>query len=78
MAKQVMDIRPGKGMPLSQSNEHLRVSLHGAKTSSRSLNIDPTRDLLNFEITQGCQVVPVDKRTSISETNKRKFEKKRY
>ena len=65
MAKQVMDIRPGKGMTLSQSNEHLRVSLHGAKTSSRSLNIDPTRDLLNFEITQGCQVVPVDKRTSI-------------
>ncbi len=65
MAKQVMDIRPGKGMTLSQSNEHLRVSLHGAKTSSRSLNIDPTRDLLNFEITQGCRVVPVDKRTSI-------------
>ena len=65
MAKQVMDIRPGKGMTLSQSNEHLRVSLHGAKTSSRSLNIDPTRDLLNFEITQGCQVVPVDKTTSI-------------
>lgn len=52
-------------MTLSQSNEHLRVSLHGAKTSSRSLNIDPTRDLLNFEITQGCQVVSVDKRTSI-------------
>lgn len=65
MAKQVMDIRPGKGMTLSQSNEHLRVSLHGAKTSSRSLNIDPTRDLLNFEITQGCRVVPVDKRISI-------------
>ena len=65
MAKQVMDIRPGKGMSLAQSNEHLRVSLHGSKTSNRSLNIDPTRDHLNFEIKQGCQVVPVDKTTSI-------------
>ena len=63
-------------MTLSQSNEHLRVSLHGAKTSSRSLNIDPTRDLLNFEITQGCQVVPVDKRTSIPKRIRENLKKK--
>lgn len=66
MAKQVMDIRPGKGMTLAQSNEHLRVTANGAKTSTRSYNIDPTRDHLNFEIKKGGVVSDVDKKYSIS------------
>lgn len=65
MAKQVMDIQPGKGMSLAQSNEHLRVAVNGASKSRFSYNVDPTRDHLNFEIKKGCQVVPVDKAMSI-------------
>ena len=64
MAKQVMDIKPGIGMTLSQSNEHLRVAVNGAFTSRFSYNVDPTRDKLNFEIKNG-EVVPVDKHISI-------------
>ena len=60
-----MDIQPGKGMSLAQSNEHLRVAVNGAFTSRFSYNVDPTRDHLNFEIKKGCQVVPVDKAMSI-------------
>lgn len=64
MAKQVMDVRPGIGMSLPQSNEHLRVTANGAFTSRFSYNVDPTRDKLNFEIKKGV-VIPVDKHTSI-------------
>lgn len=64
MAKQVMDIKPGIGVTLSQSNEHLRVAVNGAFTSQFSYNVDPTRDKLNFEIKNG-EVVPVDKHISI-------------
>ena len=64
MAKQVMDVRAGIGMTLSQSNEHLRVASNGAYVSRLSNNFDPTREHLNFEIKNG-KVVPVDKKTSI-------------
>ena len=64
MAKQVMDVRPGIGMSLPQSNEHLRVAVNGAFKSKYSYNVDPTRDRLNFEIKNG-EVTPVDKHTSI-------------
>ncbi len=64
MAKQVMDVRAGIGMTLSQSNEHLRVAANGAYARKLSSNFDPTRERLNFEIQNG-EVVPVDKHTSI-------------
>lgn len=48
MAKQVLDIRPGIGMTVSQSNEHLRVASNGAYVSRLSNNFDPTREHLNF------------------------------
>ena len=64
MAKQVMDVRAGVGMTISQSNEHLRVASNGAYESRLSNNFDPTRERLNFEIQNG-EVTPVDKQTSI-------------
>lgn len=64
MAKQVMDVRAGAGMTVSQSNEHLRVASNGAYVSRLSNNFDPTRERLNFEIKNG-EVTPVDKATSI-------------
>ena len=64
MAKQVMDVRAGIGMTISQSNEHLRVASNGAYESRLSNNFDPTRERLNFEIQNG-EVTPVDKQTSI-------------
>ena len=63
MAKQVMDVRAGAGMTVSQSNEHLRVASNGAYVSRLSNNFDPTRDRLNFELKNG-EVTPVDKATS--------------
>lgn len=65
MAKQVMDIRPGKGMTLSQSNEHLRIASRGAYVANLSGNFDPTRERLNFEVTKGGIVTPLDKSRSI-------------
>ncbi len=64
MAKQVMDIQPGVGITVSQSNEHLRVAANGAFTSRLSNNFDPTRERLNFEIKNG-KVAPVNKQLSI-------------
>lgn len=65
MAKQVMDIRPGKGMTLSQSNEHLRIAFRGAYIANLSGNFDPTREHLNFEVAKGGIVTPLDKSRSI-------------
>lgn len=65
MAKQVLDVQPGKGMTLSQSNEHLRVAFRGAYLAKLSGNFDPTREHLNFEIAKGGIVTPLDKATSI-------------
>lgn len=62
--KQVMDVRAGAGMTVSQSNEHLRIASNGAYVSRLSNNFDPTRERLNFEIKNG-EVTPVDKATSI-------------
>lgn len=65
MAKQVLDIHPGKGMTLSQSNEHLRIASRGAYVAKLSGNFDPTRERLNFEVTKGGVVTPLDKSQSI-------------
>ena len=50
MAKQVLDIRAGKGMTTSQSNEFLRNASGGERLKRWSGNYDSTREHLNFEI----------------------------
>ena len=50
MAKQVLDIRAGKGMTTSQSNEFLRNANGGERLKRWSGNNDSTREHLNFEI----------------------------
>lgn len=67
MAKQVIDIKPGKGFSGAQSNEHLRKYSEGAYQNLRSNNFDPTRAHLDFEITKGGRVVPVDDKHSITQ-----------
>lgn len=65
-AKQVIDFRASKGFTVSQSNEHLRV--YSDKTLNHALSIgnyDLTREHLNFEITKGGKIQPIDKTRSI-------------
>ena len=50
MAKQVLDIRAGKGMTTSQSNEFLRNANGGERLKRWSGNYDSTREHLNFEM----------------------------
>ena len=64
--KQVMDIRPGKGMTTGQSDEHQRNwTERGWERASKHGNYDRTRERLNFEVIKGGKVVPVDKSKSI-------------
>lgn len=66
--KQVMDIRPSKGMSMNESNEHQRKwNDHTKEVQMGRREYDPTRDHLNFEITQGGKVQPIDKSKSIPE-----------
>ncbi len=65
--KQVMDIRVGKGFTKAQSAEHLRIPSKKGKefAEKRGNNYDESRAHLNFEITKGGKVVPIDKSKSI-------------
>ena len=65
MAKQVLDIRAGKGMTTSQSNEFLRNANGGERLKHWSGNYDSTREHLNFEIKKGGVICEVDKKTSV-------------
>lgn len=65
MAKQVLDIRAGKGMTTSQSNEFLRKANGGERLKRWSGNYDSTREHLNFEIKKGGVICEVDKKTSV-------------
>lgn len=65
MAKQVLDIRAGKGMTTSQSNEFLRNANGGERLKRWSGNYDSTREHLNFEIKKGEVIGEVDKKTSV-------------
>lgn len=65
MAKQVLDIRAGKGMTTSQSNEFLRNANGGERLKRWSGNYDSTRVHLNFEIKKGGVICEVDKKTSV-------------
>lgn len=65
MAKQVLDIRFGKGFSLAQSNEHLRVAYKGAYSKNMSHEFDPTRVGLDFEVAKGGVIIPVNRTISI-------------
>lgn len=65
MAKQVLDIRAGKGMTTSQSNEFLRNANGGERLKRWSGNYDSTPEHLNFEIKKGGVICEVDKKTSV-------------
>ena len=65
IAKQVLDIRAGKGMTTSQSNEFLRNANGGERLKRWSGNYDSTREHLNFEIKKGGVICEVDKKTSV-------------
>lgn len=70
MAKQVLDIRTGKDMTTSQSNEFLRNANGGERLKRWSGNYDSTREHLNFEIKKGGVIGEVDKKTSVPKSIK--------
>lgn len=64
--KQVMDIRPGKGMTVGQSDEHQRNwTAKGWDWAVSHGNYDPARETLNFEVSRDGKIVPVDKSKTI-------------
>ncbi len=63
--KQMCEVEPGVGMTTSQSNEHLRNARNAAAQKRWKGNYDPTREHLNFEVSKGGIVTPVDKKFSI-------------
>ena len=65
--KQVLDIMAGKSFSVGQSNEHLRKFSQKAWEEKTTANFDPTRQKLNFEVTKGCVVSPVDQSRSIGQ-----------
>lgn len=66
MAKQVIDIKAGKGITVAQSDEHQRRwTEKGWENAIKKGNYDPTREHLNFEIVKGGKVQPIDKSKSI-------------
>ena len=66
-AKQVMDMRPSKGITTAQSDEHQRRwTEKGWSHATATGNYDPSRTHLNFEIVHG-KVQPIDKSRSIPE-----------
>ena len=64
--KQVIDLAPGKGMTRGQSNEHLRLSSATVNGRKLKFTFDPTRERLDFEVTKGGVVTPVDQKHSIT------------
>lgn len=65
MSKQVMDMRPGKGFSVGQSNEHLRKwGDRSWEYATSTGNYDRTRAHLNFEIKDG-KVMDIDTTKSI-------------
>lgn len=72
--KQVMDIKPGKGMSMNESNEHQRKWNDNTKvTQMGRREYDPTRDHLNFEIVKGGRIQPIDKTKSIPQRMAERF-----
>ena len=65
MAKQVFDLREGKGMSTGQSTEHLRNYSVMDPDAKKFGYYDPTRVNLNFEVGRGGVIKPVNKHYSI-------------
>jgi len=65
MAKQVFDLREGKGMSAGQSTEHLRNYSVTDPDMKKFGYYDPTRVNLNFEVGKGGVIKPVNKNYSI-------------
>lgn len=65
MAKQVFDLRAGKGMTAGQSTEHLRNYSVVDPDAKKFGYYDPTRVNLNFEVGKGGVIMPVRKQYSI-------------
>ena len=65
MAKQVFDLRAGKGMTVEQSTEHLRNYSVIDPDAKKFGYYDPTRVNLNFEIGKGGVIMPIRKQYSI-------------
>ncbi len=65
MAKQVFDLREGKGMSAGQSTEHLRNYNITDPDMKKYGYYDPTRVKLNFEVGRGGIIMPVNKQYSI-------------
>lgn len=65
MAKQVFDLREGKGMSAGQSTEHLRNYSVMNPEEKKYGYYDPTRVNLNFEVGKGGVIMPVRKQYSI-------------
>ena len=77
MAKQVLDIRAGKGnMSIAQSNEHLRVGSENAFKARLSENYNPTREHLDFEIKEGGVITALNKDDSITARIKRNLKRR--
>ena len=65
MAKQVFDLRPGKGISAGESREHLRNYSVMNPDEKKNGYYDPTRVDLNFEVERGGVIMPVNKNYSI-------------
>lgn len=78
MAKnyQVADLKADKGMTTARSNEHLRIATNGAYSRFISVNFDPSRVDINFEVTKGGRIIPVNKEESIPLRIKRNLKKR--
>ena len=66
MAKQVFDLREGKGMSQGQSTEHLRNYKVTDPDMKKYGYYDPTRSNLNFEVGRGGVIKPVNKNYSLT------------
>ena len=64
--KQMCDVTPTKGFPRGWSNEQLRNFSGTAYLRKLTYNLDPTRSKLNFEVTKGGIISPVDQKHSIN------------
>ena len=65
MAKQMCDLIRLKGFSQKLSNENLRKAKNAADHKRWSGSYDLTREKLNFEVTKGGKVIPVNKNKSI-------------
>lgn len=74
-----MDIRSSAGMTLDESNEHQRNwndKMWNFKSKADGANYDRSRSHLNFEITKGGVVQPIDTSKSIDQRMKESLERR--